>query len=189
MNSTTSIWGAVVVVAIIALGAYIYPKVNYGMLRVDGTEVQKMVSQEVSKISLGAQSEQVTEGACFYFQGAHICASTKVMSSASTTCSFLSPPATSSVEAFATFTNTFGGSFSVEWGKAVNAFSTTTSLGYKAAAIVSGDQGTFVASSTGSTLVSGEDPIAIVAPNTYVNFKVGSSSPTLTGRCNATFVY
>ena len=92
----------------------------------------------------------------------------------------------------ATFTNTYGGSFDVAWGKATNAFATTTSLGYKAAAISSGDLGSFVASSSAALLASAttmEDPASLIAPNTYVNFKVGSSSPTLTGFCNATFVY
>lgn len=108
------------------------------------------------------------------------------MASASTTCSFLSPAATSTLlYAGATFTNTYGGSFDVAWGKAADPFATTTSLGYKPAAITSGDQGTFVATSSGATI---EEPTSVIAPSTYVNFKIGSSSPTLAGTCVATFI-
>lgn len=107
------------------------------------------------------------------------------MANASTTCSFLSPAATSTLSyAGATITNSYGGTFDAAWGKAANAFSTTTSLGYISAAIASGAQGTFVAS---STAVDIKDGSGVIAPSTYVNFKIGSSTPTLTGTCVAKF--
>ncbi len=150
-------------------------------------QVQQAVQQQ-----LGGQSVSVTDGDCLFSQGTHICTSKQLMKNASTTCSFKSPTASSTVEAYATFTNTYGGSFDVAWAKSTSAFATTTSLGYKAAAISSGDTGTFVASSSDQLLALSttmEDPASIVAPNTFVNFKVGSSSPILTGMCVATFVY
>ena len=164
------------VAVVIAIGgAYAFPSVR--------VQVQK---------ELGAQPQQVTDGDCLFSQGTRICTYTQKMSNASTTCSFKSPAASSTVEAFATFTNTYGGSFDVAWGKSTSAYATTTSLGYKAAAIASGDLGTFVASSSDQLLALSttmEDPASIIAPSTYVNFKVGSSSPTLAGKCTATFIY
>ncbi len=139
--------------------------------------------------SYSATSVQVTDGDCLSIQGAHICPKTTAMSNASTTCSFKSPTATSTFRGSATFKNTYGGSFDIEWGKGTNAYSTTTTLGYKPAAISSGDQGTFVATSTGATGASLEDVSNSVAPNTFVNFKVGSTTPTLAGTCFGEFTY
>lgn len=112
------------------------------------------------------------------------------MANASTTCSQRSPRnATTTLRyAAAKFTNTYGGSFDVQWGTDPNsAFATTTSFGYKAAAIASGDVGSFVASTSPLSTATLEDPYYLLAPGTWVNFKIGSSSPTLAGTCSWEF--
>lgn len=104
------------------------------------------------------------------------------MANASTTCSFKSPNATTTlVRAGMQFNNTFGGTFDATIGLATNAFSTTTSLGNEEAAIVAGSQDTMNASTTQGSA----SKAYIIAPNTFLNFKVGSATPTLQGTCGA----
>lgn len=127
-----------------------------------------------------ASSPSIVSG-CQTINGATSCYFQQNMASASTTCSF-PITATSSLDfAGAKFTNTYGGSFVVEWGKASNRYSTTTTLGY-APGISSGSLGTFIATSTSADI---NDESGILSPGTYLDFKVGSSSPTLQGTCSA----
>lgn len=133
-----------------------------------------------------ASSPSVVSG-CMDIEGAKLCTYGTRMTNASTTCSFKLPPTatTSVIAASATITDSYGGSFAVEWGAGTTAYATTTRLGYKPGAIASGDKGTFSATSTMDTGADIEDESHVLAPASYLNFKVGSTSPTIAGYCYA----
>lgn len=132
--------------------------------------------------SLGSASSPSVVNGCQNINGVTVCFYNQAMRAASTTCSFKTPSATTTlVAAAAKVTNSYGSSFDVQWGKAADAYSTTTSLGH-GAGVSSGDVGTFVATSTFTDI---ENPTTVLAPNTYLNFKIGSSSPTVNGSCSA----
>lgn len=134
---------------------------------------------------LGSASSPSVVNGCMEVNGQNLCFYSQRMANASTTCSFRAQATSTVVSAAAKVTNAFGGSFDVAWGTSVSPNATTTSLGYKIAAIAS-DQGTFVATSSlyapGGTI---EDPTTVLGPGQYLNFKVGSTSPTVQGSCSA----
>lgn len=108
------------------------------------------------------------------------------LAQATTTCSFLSPAGTSTLLfAGARFTTSYSATHAIEWGKGNTAFATTTSLG-ETRTIAASTQYVALAS---STINSGTDATVVFAPNTYLNLKISSSTPTTpTGNCYATFV-
>lgn len=111
----------------------------------------------------------------------------QAMALASTTCSFQSPAATSTLTfAGARVSAAPLGTNQYEWGIGATAYATTTSLGR--GLIGSGAQGTVLASTTNAHTGDNVDQETVLAPNTYVNLKVGTSTPTgQTGNCYARF--
>lgn len=145
-------------------------------------------SQVQEEPQLGSASSPSVVDGCMEVNGVTTCYRSASMSNASTTCALRAPTATSTVSlATAKFTNTFGGSFDLEIAKAANIYATTTRLGYASAAVTSGSIGSFIVATSTAPNAIGVDQAFVVAPSTYVNFKVGSSSPTLRGTCNAEF--
>jgi hypothetical protein len=105
---------------------------------------------------------------------------------ASTTCSFKSPAATTSLRfAAAKVTkSSTGATLQYEWGKSSSPNATTSSFGI--GTIVSAGQGTITASTTNANTGPNVDQLTVIAPNTYLNLKVGSSTPTdESGVCDA----
>lgn len=139
---------------------------------------------ETIKEQLGAASSPAVVEGCMEISGGKLCTYGQKMTNASTTCSFKLPSTASTtlVAAAASITNSFGGGFGVEWGRGATAYATTTSLGYRPGAIASGDKGTFTASTTPLDM---EDEDFVLAPGGYLNFKIGSTSPTIAGYCYA----
>lgn len=128
---------------------------------------------------LSSASSPSVNGNCMEVNGVTQCFYAARMANASTTCAFKTPNATTSVVKFgASFTNTYGGTFDAELARATTQYATTTRLGYEGTAVVSGSLKSLNASSTG--LVA-----EVVPPNSFLNLKVGSSSPTLQGSCSA----
>lgn len=108
---------------------------------------------------------------------------------ASTTCSIQSPAATSTLlfAAAAVSRSSTGATLQYEWGIGANRYSTTTSLGI--GTIASGAQGTVVASTTNANTGDIVDQQLVLAPNSWVNLKVGSTTPTNeAGKCYAQFI-
>ena len=165
----------VAILAIIAIGAYMFPKGN--------TVIERIV---------GAQSESVTEGDCFFFNGLHRCPTGKPFNVASTTiCAVKSPAATSTLIVngatgvrFVTSTST---AYNIVFAKATTAFATTTQIGqtvlYAAAAL-----STTIATSTTATVILQD---TVFPPNNYlvVSMAGGTGSFSPTGTCFAEFVY
>lgn len=110
------------------------------------------------------------------------------MASASTTCSFVSPAADSVlVFAAANVAAAPLGTTQYEWGIAATAYATTTSLGR--GVIASGAQGSLIASTTQVNTGSIVDQTTLLPGGTYVNLKVGTSTPTgQSGKCFVQFV-
>lgn len=145
-------------------------------------------SQTEEEPQLGSASSPSVVDGCMEVSGVTTCYRSASMNNASTTCALRSPAATSTLAvATAKFTNTFGGTFDFEVGKGTNIYATTTRLGYASAAVSSGSIGSFIVATSTAPGAIGVDQNFVVAPSTYVNFKVGSSSPTLRGTCNAEF--
>ena len=130
-----------------------------------------------------ASSPSLIDG-CLDFGNSLYCQYSQGMKNASTTCSFRSPTASSTlVFASAQVRNAFGGTFAVEFGKSSSVMATTTSLGY----ITSVTGGTtIIASSTSNN--GGESLSQNFTSAQYLNIKVGSSSPTIAGNCVAAFL-
>ena len=170
----TKYWGLVAALVVIGVISIL------GLSRPE--PVTKVV--ETIKEQLGAASSPAVVEGCMDINGGKLCTYGQKMTNASTTCSFKLPTVASStvVAAAASITNSFGGGFAVEWGHAVTAYATTTSLGYRVGAIASGDKGTFTASTTPLDM---EDEDFVIAPSRYLNFKIGSTSPTISGYCYA----
>lgn len=156
-------------------------------LVIGGMALTQQPSEIIERVG-NASSPAVING-CMEIDGGTVCTHGVAMRSASTTCAFKSPAATSTLlAAVGTITKSYGGSFDVEWGIGATQYATTTSIGYLPAAIASGDTGTFTASTTFNGSDTIEDPAWVIAPNKWVNFKVGSTSPTLGGYCYAQFL-
>lgn len=144
---------------------------------------------EITKVveNLGTASSPALVNGCEDKNGLTSCFYTQAMKEASTTCAFKSPTSTSTLEyAVATVrTANVNGAFDLEWGKANTAFATTTTLGYGGVLVTDGNQVTLIASTTAIDL---SDPARVIAPNQWVNLKVGSSTPdNLTGECAVLF--
>lgn len=116
--------------------------------------------------------------------------STALKQSASTTCSFLSPSASSTLEAAGIkFDTASSSAIIVDIGKSTSAFATTTLIGttYNIAA---GAQA-FIQASTSPAAGA----VTVFAPNTYLNFKaaggaIGTDATGFVpvGRCQAQFI-
>lgn len=96
----------------------------------------------------------------------------RMRQTASTTCSFKVIATSTLVSAIAKFTLASSSATLIEWGKAATPFATTTSLGRIALAAAA--QGVAVASTT-ELLATMMDPTFVLAPNTYLNLKVGGA--------------
>jgi len=110
------------------------------------------------------------------------------MALASTTCSFQSP-ASDSVLVFAGANVAAAplGTTQYEWGLGATAFATTTSLGR--GVLAAGAQGSLIASTTQVNTGSIVDQTTIIPGSTYVNLKVGTSTPTgQSGNCYVQFL-
>lgn len=101
---------------------------------------------------------------------------------ASTTCSFRSPAATSTLSLLTSNVASSSSSATIwEFGTATNSFSTTTLIG-TTYSLAAGAKAAWVASTT----VTGGS--LILAPNTAVNLKVGAPAPGFPqGTCDAVF--
>ncbi len=100
------------------------------------------------------------------------------MSAASTTCSFKSPAATSTILSLNAYlaSASSGTGLSLEIGQSTSPNATTTLITVNEAAAATT---LLQATTTGSALTDG-----IIAPNTYINVKIGSSSPAgIKGTC------
>ena len=139
--------------------------------------------------NLGGSSAPSNIGdGCLDMGGTFLCLLSESFSPASTTCSFPMRNLASStlVKASARIYDNRGDTFGVEWGKAANAFSTTTSLGYSQ----SFTTGSFLASSTpefgfGPT---GKNIASNFTATDFLNFKVGSTSFSGKGVCSALYM-
>lgn len=129
-----------------------------------------------------ATSPSVING-CQEINGTTICDYGSAFTTASTTCAFKLPSATSTLQsAAARIANPQGTANIGEWGYSrTDSFSTTTSLGF---ALISATlQTIIVASSTGTTNLN---PVNALPPGGWLVFKTGSTTPTgVTGRCSA----
>ena len=167
--------GGIAVLALVVGGfAFFQSDKITTVIREDGTVV-------------GASSGPSIIDGCMDVNGTQVCAVTKAFSAASTTCSFPIRLASSTlVRATARATNLQGDTLFVGWGKAQNAFSTTTGLGE--AVGVTG--GTFVASSTpqGTYTPSSKNPASHFTAGDFLNFKVGSTSFSGTGVCSVLYM-
>ncbi len=132
----------------------------------------------------GASSGPALIGGCMDVNGVMLCAYSQSFAQASTTCSFRTEIASSSlIRATAQVINARGGTYDIEFGKSTNQYSTTTTLGN-----VSGiDAGITVVSSTTPAKVYASAPFNFTVGE-YLNIKLGSSSPTVTGKCSALFM-
>ena len=120
--------------------------------------------------------------------GPTLCTYRVAMTNASSTCSFKTVMASSTlIRAVARTTNVQGGTFDLEFGKAVTAFATTTSLGY-AASVAAGT--TVTASSSPANVDNGANAPYNFSAGNYLNVKIGTTtvSSGLRGTCTALFL-
>jgi len=139
--------------------------------------------------SLGALTGPDISSQYLSWGGVRIWQFADVMDTASTTCSFLTPPATTTLAWAAAGLDAapIGATLPWEWGKAANEYATTTSLGV--GYLASGASGTILASTTGSFMTDAIDEEIVFSPSTYLNLKVGSSSPnSVSGACYVQFM-
>lgn len=118
---------------------------------------------------------QCYSGVCHYYYKT-------AMANASTTCAFKSPNATTTlVQGSAYIKSASGATFTAEWGNSASPNATTTLI----SRLLSAGATSFVQAST--TLPNDAlTDLNVIPPATYVNFKVGSSSPTVSGTCSLT---
>lgn len=109
------------------------------------------------------------------------------MTVASTTCSFVTPAATSTLTFAAARVDqsSIGATLVYAWGKdPTSAYATTTSLG--TATLTTGARGVILATTTQVTSI---DDKIVFGPSQNLNFKVGSSTPTTqSGTCYVQFI-
>lgn len=161
---------ALVVVALIAIGGYLFPKAS---------------------ALIGARPGTDTDAQCTMQNGLTTCSSRKPLALATTTPCAVKSPASTSTLAYAGVMVTSASSTATTWtvAKATTAFATTTKLG--TFSLSSGVQGTMVASTTpvsGSALTV--DEINTFAPNTWIVWSKAGDTPAGTGLggfCGATF--
>lgn len=135
----------------------------------------------------GSASSPPVNGDCMEVNGVNHCYYSSAFNPASSTCQFKMPAATSTIEiATATMTNGRGTVLFGEWGKSRDVNSTSTSLGFGSIGATA-QYGTIIASSTG--LLLNVNPVFVVNANSYLTFKVGSTSPSYTGKCIAEVTY
>ncbi len=107
---------------------------------------------------------------------------------ASTTCSFKTPNATTTLLfGGATFRLASTSAATIEIGKASGSGATTTLLGE--ASLGAGAAGTVLATTTLASTASTLDPVSVFAPNTFFNVKIGGGAlgTVPTGSCVAVF--
>lgn len=164
MNKTLGV--VLVVIFVVAIGAYQFPKGN--------TIVERIV---------GANPGPDSQSECTSQNGLMTCSTNKGLTLASTTCSVRAPAATSTlVFASLKVASTSATAALIEMGKSVSPNATTTLLG--AANLAANAQGTMLASTTNA----GIDNANVFAPNTYFNVKVGSGVFQFGGTCTAQFI-
>ena len=190
--------GALVILAVVAGYAALRPPV----------EITKETIKEIQQ--LGAQSETLTDGNCYLFNGQHRCpVRTTLTQATSTVCSFRSPNATSTLQTQGTFVQLDQGTstaLQITWVKSTSQYGTTTGaslLSYNtlASALKVRNMATTSLSGgiAGILATTGNDPTLTVAPNTFVNVGFAGGVPgvgngtanqfNLTGVCAAEFVY
>lgn len=109
---------------------------------------------------------------------------TDILANASTSCSFQSPNATSSLD-YASFTigaSTTANAIIIEMGVANDPNSTTTLIGTKYS-LAASNQVTVVASTSNATGAG-----IVFAPNQYFNIKVGGVANGIGGNCNVQWI-
>lgn len=132
---------------------------------------------------LGGIPGNEIQGNEFVLGGAHFFAYNSGLLNASTTCQFRLPAATSTeISAAVKFTNVFGGSFDVEFGRSLNVMATTTRISYKTGV---NSQASIIASTTVNAELDGSGTFP---PNSYLAVKIGSTTPTVKGSCSALFM-
>jgi len=171
MNKTNiAIWVAVIAFAVSIVGLY--------------TPVGQQVTQVIKELG-SASSPSIVDGCMELGAGGPTLCSYKVsMRAASTTCSFLTTIASSTlIRAVARVEKPYGGTFDLEFGKSANVMSTTTSLGY------------FTGITSGITLQASTSPLAFINSPTnftagqYLNVKIGTTSVSnISGTCTAMFM-
>lgn len=167
MNNKFIFWG-VGFIAVLAL---------FVSLSRPGTITERVVE------SLGGASSPAVVDGCMEVNGVTTCSYQQSMRNASTTCAFKAPIDRKSVliHSSVSVTDIFGGSYYVEFGKDTKIDATTTSL------TVSG------VISAAATVIASTSPAAstnpgiVFAAGSFLNIKLASSSPTVTGTCTAVF--
>lgn len=147
---------------------------------------------------IGAQSEQVTEGGCFFLNGLHKCVVRQPLKTATTTACAIKSPAATSTLAFTRVTVDTATSTATKWvaTQAATAFATTTAISSLEFQIASGAQGTALVTATTSSAVLPGTNAFVFAPNTWLVWGVqgvsnitSGNSALLAGSCHAEFNY
>lgn len=183
--SNKKITVALVVVAIIAIGGYVFPSVS--------SQIKQEVSGQIQEAlrSLGANSGPDSTNECTSQNGVQVCKTRKILATATTTpCAIKSPAATSTL-AYGSVQITTASSTQTTWtvAKATTPYATTTPL-FGNFTLSSGVKGVmnYFASSTTATV----DNLDVISPSTYVVWGVAgtviSDSSKLNGVCQATFI-
>lgn len=176
MNSTKSLWVAVVV-AIIAIGLGVtYPKTT------EQISVDRIVSEVKSKLNLGALVGPDIQSEFLGIDGVYSWYKTTPLTQAtSTICAIKSPVATSTLVHGSVHINLNTTASTAVIGKATTAFATTTKLAQ--AGVAAGGELNLVAST--SPITNGAN---VFSPNTYMVVSLeGSGAVSLTGSCIAEF--
>ncbi len=137
--------------------------------------------------NLGSASSPSVDGGCMNVNGIMDCFYRTNPISASTTCSIKSPSASSTLEHASLVLSSIP-TGDTQWGigQSASRFATTTAI-VAHYDVASGAQVAIVATTTVTALTDG-----VVAPNTYINFKLATTTATYTGwqptgRCEALF--
>lgn len=153
-------------------------------VQVKVAELKALVDSLVEEPTFGASSAPSLIDGCLDFGGGALyCQYSQRMTNASTTCAFRSPTASSTlVSATAQVRSAFGGTFSIEFGKSDTVMATTTSLGGH-----SGIAGAITITASSTPAEGGDAMTQNFNSGQFLNIKVGSSSPTMSGNCTAVF--